>query len=211
MPKRVIIALTNGIISKTLPSESTILRLRKVVELYTDSDLIITSTGYTVNKSPVLDENGFPVPEAAVAARYLVNELAVRQDSILAETLSRDTIGNIFFILELFLLPLGIKNTCIVTSWFHIERVKAIFSWMQELFNLKEMEVSFEAADNPAFSADTEKAIMERENLSVKNIELLKKRITRRDDFIHWFFTEHKAYSFNFDPQPAAYVIQQAY
>jgi hypothetical protein len=211
MQKRAIIALTNGIISKTLPSESTILRLRKVAEIYTDSDLIITSTGYTVNKSPVLDENGFPVPEAVVASRYLVNEFAVRQDSILAETFSRDTIGNIFFTLELFLLPLGIRNTCIVTSGFHMKRVEAIFSWMQELFNLKELQVSFEAADNPDFSADTEKIIPEREAASLRNIESLKKRVTRRDDFVHWLFTEHKAYSFNFDPQPAAYAIQQAY
>lgn len=211
MNRKVIFVLTNGIISRSQPSESTMLRLQKAASLYKHGDLIVTSTGYTVNKSPVLDNNGFPVPEAVVAARYLVNELTVPKESIIAETFSRDSIGNVYLTFLSVILPMGFKNVCVVTSRFHMERVIAIVDWVKQVFNLGDIQIDFEIAENPGFSNETGKLILEREEQSVKNIKLLSKQITCANDFVHWFFFEHKAYSFNFDPQPLAYEIQQAY
>jgi len=211
MTKKAIVVLTNGIISKYQPTESTVHRLQKTARIYTAGDLIITSTGYTVNKSPVLDENGFPVPEAVVASRYLVNELAIPEENIIAETFSRDTIGNIYFIFSLVLLPMGIKNVCIVTSQFHMKRVEAIVAWIQRVFNLQDIKIDFEEAENPVFANETTQLIRDREERSVENIKLLSQQVTCAGDFVRWLFLEHKAYSFNFDPQPVAYEIQQAY
>lgn len=208
---RAIVVLTNGIVSTTLPTESTMLRLKKAAAIYTAGDLIVTSTGYTVNKSPVLDENNFPVPEGVVAARYLINELAIPKEKIIAETFSRDSIGNIYLAFSSVVLPMGINNVCIVTSQFHMKRVRAIVAWMQQVFNLQEIKIDFETADDPGFSAETGRLIRDREEQSVENIKIMSKQITCANDFVHWFFFEHKAYSFNFDPQPLAYDIQQAY
>ena len=208
--ERAILVLTNGLSSATEASESTKRRLDKAAEIYRLNDLVITSTGYTINKKPFLDKNGYPVLESVVSGRYLMINHAIAESSLIAESFSRDTIGNIYIAFQLIILPLKIREVVIVTSAYHLERVKEIVDLVQAAFNYPFL-IKFEKAVDPSFIEEVMKAMQERELQSIKNVQQLKHKLVSAQQFSQWFFAEHAAYNFKNDHNPVNSIIQKAY
>jgi uncharacterized SAM-binding protein YcdF (DUF218 family) len=208
--KQAILILTNGNFSSDEVSESTMLRLNKIMDLDIAKNLIITSTAFTVNKEPFLDQNLFPVFESYTASEYLQNELNIPINNIVSESFSRDTIGNIYLSLVTIIIPMGIKEIKIITSEFHLERVKICLNWISSIFAPK-VKFKLFPAPNPKYNSILMKQLIKKEISSISNIKLLKKRIKTKKDFINWFFHEHKAYTFYNKPKILNSQIKKTY
>ena len=208
---KTILALTNGLASPDRPTDSTILRLKKAGEIYIPGDVIITSTGYTVNKKPFLDKNGYPVLEAVMAARYMVEHFSIDPNSIIAEGFSRDTIGNIFMAFQMIILPLQVQSVSIVTSAFHIQRVQSIMDILLSVFPSYRLNIDYVAADDPKFPQEVMDAMQEKELQSIQQLKKLKSRLITGQQFTKWFYDEHRAYGYQLNPEPANTLIQKAY
>lgn len=211
MYSRAILTLTNGLETSVKPTESTLLRLEKAASIYRNRDLIITSTGYTINKKPFLDDQGYPVLEAVISARYIRDNFDIPELDIMAESFSRDTIGNLFFSFQLFVLPLNIPDVNIVTSEFHMPRVQKIMELLSSIFRDYSTSISFVMATNPDHAEAVNDALQEREQNSIIHIEKLKERLQSAEAFTKWFYDEHRAYGYHVDPEPADTIIQKAY
>ena len=73
-----------------------------------------------------------------VMAQELVNNYGIQKNRIITDTNSRDTVGDAFF-LRRRLVKLSIKKITVVTSDYHVKRVKTIF---KKFFELKsEVEI----------------------------------------------------------------------
>jgi uncharacterized SAM-binding protein YcdF (DUF218 family) len=146
----------------------------------------------------VYDVNGFPVVEAYAGAKYLLSSSSIKRDHLFTEIISRDTIGNIYFSKVLLLDPLALDHVVIITSAFHMPRVKAISKW---IFGMSDqpgrLNVSFLESPDPEYSQDIRSALELREAMSLKKIEKLSKTITSITDFTAWIQREHAAYSFD--------------
>ena len=67
-----------------------------------------------------------PLTEAAAMARYAQSR-GVPADALLLEEVARDTLGNAYFVRELFLEPNGWTRIRVVTSDFHLSRAAWVF------------------------------------------------------------------------------------
>lgn len=67
-----------------------------------------------------------PITEANKMAEYLL-KIGVPRKSILRENFSRDTIGNAYYLKKYLFIPRHEKQAIIITSNFHIERVRYVF------------------------------------------------------------------------------------
>ena len=100
----------------------------------------------TTHKPPPRDDARFPIDESAASARYLIKR-GVDPSRVLQESWSVDTIGNGAFTRLMHADPRQWKRLHVVTSDFHLPRVKAIFEW---IFALPpgdgRVQLSFEAS-----------------------------------------------------------------
>ena len=208
--KQAILILTNGNLSSDEVSESTMLRLNKIRDLDITKNLIITSTAFTVNKEPFLDYTLFPVFESYTASKYLQNQLNIPINNIISESFSRDSIGNIYISLVTIIIPMGIKEIKVITSEFHLERVKICFNWISSIFAPK-IKIKFISAPNPKYNRSLMKQLVNKEKLSIENIKSLIPKIKIKKDFVYWFFHEHKAYSFYNKPMILDTQIKKTY
>ena len=208
--EKAILVLTNGIASANEVSESTRLRLLKICDIDIDNTLIIASTGYTVNKKPFLDLNGFPVFESVIAANTLIDDLGIPGKQIITESFSRDTIGNVYLTFTSILKPMQIKTLTVVSSEFHLKRVEVICNWIGSIF-YPELKIELIAAQNPIYEKDLNEAIIAKETESIKSLYSTIKIINTPQDFVFWFFHEHKAYSHLVFPEPINNFLQKAY
>lgn len=207
---KAILILTNGNSSAAEVSQSTLFRLKKVTELDIEESIIITSTGYTVNKKPFINKEGFPVFESVLAAHTLVDKLKISSNQIIAETFSRDTIGNFYLSLTSILMPLGINNLIVVSSEFHLNRVKLICNWLCQLF-IPNISLEFIAAENPKYNIEIAEAVAQKENEAIVSLSAIIQKISVPQDFVFWFFHEHKAYSHLVFPDAINNILQKAY
>ena len=104
-------------------------RLDRALEVQTGKEYIICLSGITPHKRPVLNERGFPVYESLAAAEYLMGR-GVKPQRILMEYTSKDTIGNAYFARVIHTDPLCLKNLLVITSGFHMPRVREVFDWV---------------------------------------------------------------------------------
>jgi hypothetical protein len=71
------------------------------------TNCIIALLSYgTTHKAPPLDSRGFPLSEASVAAKYLVDQ-GFPVGQILEENVSLDTIGNAYFLRAIHIIPMA--------------------------------------------------------------------------------------------------------
>ena len=92
--------------------------------------VIVTLSGGTSWKPPPLDARGFPITEAAAAARYLAETHNVSLDHIVEEGFSLDTIGNAYFLRAVHAGPAQWRSLAVVTNRFHMPRTRRIFQWV---------------------------------------------------------------------------------
>jgi uncharacterized SAM-binding protein YcdF (DUF218 family) len=115
----------------------TVLRLQQALDIYHACERrackVIALSAGTTHKPQPRDARGFPVTEAAAAAKYLLSQGVVETD-MLEESLSLDTIGNAYFLRTLHTDVLGIRRLVIVTNDWHMARTAAIF---RSIFDLQ--------------------------------------------------------------------------
>ncbi len=180
----------------------TISRLAYALSLKDHCRWIGLLSGGTVHKPPPLDPNGFPIHESRLAADYLI-QAGLDPEKILTEISSYDTIGNAYFSRILFSEPLQLRNLLVITSAFHMPRTRSIFEW---IYNLPPSAINFNidfvSTPDTGLSSDVLTARVQREKNSLANLEITKSKITTIKEFLHWLYTEHKAYAPNFSPSP---------
>lgn len=103
-------------------------RLDKAIELYKTypSSKLVLSGKYSF----LYREKKPPLTEAHAMADYL-RKKGVDKRQMLLENKSKDTIGNAYYLKKDFFIPFHEKKALIVTSEYHLTRVKYIF---QKLF-----------------------------------------------------------------------------
>lgn len=171
-------------------------RLNLVIELYKKSQTkIICTGGGTYHKPPALNEEKFVIHESTACAEYLINN-DVNPHDIMKEWGSYDTIASVYFTLLLCVSPHDWKDICVVTSSFHMPRVKLLFEW---IFSLHD-KYRFTFLEAPDDNLDQEIIAIRniRERQSHENMLELKNRIRTKEAFNEWLFAEHKAYACNF-------------
>lgn len=92
-----------------------------------EKDFLIFSSRYSLNTPPKINKHGFPLSEAKQMLELYRSNGGISENLYL-ENASSDTIGSAFFTRILFEWLINNKELCIVTSDFHINRVKLIFT-----------------------------------------------------------------------------------
>lgn len=154
---------------------------------------IVLSRGST-HKPPPIDCDGFPITEAAASANYLQSH-GITDSRILMDTWSLDTIGNAFFARTMICEPLVLRRFCIITSNFHMPRVRVIFDWV---FKLDSWNTVLEYKETPDVGMTIEQstARIQKECASLQNLR--NTTIPKHDTLqklAHFLMIEHKAYN----------------
>lgn len=121
-----IIILGGGIDLKGNLPDHVFQRLDKAIELYqkNPSAKIIVSGRYSFLYNQLKQYP--PITEAERMAQYLIKK-GIPKEKIFLERKSKDTIGNAYYLKKNFFLPKKIFSALIITSFFHLPRVKYIF------------------------------------------------------------------------------------
>lgn len=172
-------------------------RLDVAIELYrkNPSTEILCTGGGTYHKPPALNNEGFVIHEATACAEYLMKN-GVPSEKVLKEWGSYDTIASVYFCLLQCIIPREWSDICVITSSFHMPRVKLLFRWICSLYCY--WNVDFVEASDDNLDQSVIKERVYRERSSVRSLEELQKRVLTKKDFNIWLFSEHKAYSCNF-------------
>lgn len=200
-----------GIEDRHKLSESSKLRLDHAITYVEDSDIVVTSSGYTVHLPPILDKSGQPVAEADVGAQYL-KEKGIPGDRIFSEKFSLDTIGNAFLVRQLYLATLPVTDVLVVSSAFHGRRVKEVFQWIIKLqpeIMLDTLDFSWSA--DPKLTKKERELLLLREETSWKNVVQLRQQIKTLNAFVTWLSHHHDAYAFDRSPKTCPPLISKSY
>ena len=132
MRKDAIIILSGRLTPDRTLDEESKLRVEKGVELFRKriSDCIIMNGGpglFTkeTNEGEYVPRGTHPV-QCEVMRDYAVS-LGIPRDKILIQDYSSDTVGEAYFIKEMFLFPMNLKDIIIVTSTYHRKRAEKIY------------------------------------------------------------------------------------
>ena len=154
---------------------------------------IICLGGGTYHKPPIINRRGFVIHESSACVNYLKEIGKIDSKYIYKEWASYDTIGNVYFSLVNHIKLMGIKNIMIITSDFHMPRVKLLFRWLY--FFDDEYNLYFHQSSDKGLEYLVDERI-EREMESILNIKNnLMTNIKNLHEFHKWFYTEHNAYS----------------
>lgn len=132
MRKDAIIVLSGRLTpDRKLDGESK-LRVQKGVELFMQgvSDCIVMNGGPGLfteeTKEGIYIPRGTHPVQCEVMRDYAVS-LGIPRDRILMQDYSSDTVGEAYFVKEMFLFPMNLKNIIIVTSTYHRKRAEKIY------------------------------------------------------------------------------------
>lgn len=192
----IILVLSAGITKDCKPGISTKNRLNCCLDYIKENKInpyICTVSGFSPHVGLELDDK-LPIFECDIMAKYLV-EYGVDSKKIFREYTSQDTIGNAYFSLVQYILPLKLNNILIITSDFHMPRSKAIFKWIYGFYDLK---VDFLSCSDKGVNKESLKARIKKELKSTENIKKLSSKIRTFEDFHKWLFNCHDCYSCEF-------------
>lgn len=164
----------------------------KIKEENPDAKIYCTGGG-TYHKEPVHNIYGHVIHESRSCSNYLI-ENGIDYKDIKREWGSYDTIANGYFSFTNFILPLKIDECVLITSEFHMERAREIFSYLKNIFQ-HDINITYLNSEN---NMDQEllKIRLEREK---KSVELFKNNIVQKinsiNEFIEWFYVQHHAYN----------------
>ena len=95
---------------------------------------IIVMGGGTYHKPPILNDSNYVIHESSSCALYLTQQGDVDPKDIYREWSSYDTIANGYYAYLNYIKPLNIKEFVLITSKFHMPRVKVIFDYFNDIF-----------------------------------------------------------------------------
>ena len=151
--------------------------------------------GGSYHVPPILNKKGYTIHESTSCAEYLIKN-GIAPTNIYKEWASYDTIANGYFMFLKFILPFKMKKILVITSEFHMDRVRVILQWMCNIFD-SDINIVYKHTDNILDGLDI-KCRIEREK---KSMESLQKKVIHKvknlEEFNRWFYTEHKAYASN--------------
>lgn len=153
----------------------------------------IISTKYTCYKPPYTNEKGFPITESEVYAQFLISK-GVPPKKILLETMSVDTIGNIYFTRLLHTDVRQWFRLAIITSKFHMARVRTIGNIIWNLEPSQPYNIVYIATDDSMIPEHILKKRQEKETQQTKNTISQLIHIQNMSDLHNWMYTHHKQY-----------------
>ncbi len=181
-----------GILDINTPQPWVQKRLDRALEISQGATIITLSAG-TTHKAPLLDEKGFPQYESRVSADYLIKK-GYDPKKLLVEHHSYDTIGNAFFARMIHTEPLQLQNLAVVTSLFHMDRVKQIFDWIFALTPCcATYSLDYFSTENSGIPEENLASRVEGEQRRIRSLEMVQNDIITLQDFHRWFFQEHEA------------------
>jgi hypothetical protein len=198
-----------GLTAEGRPHPWVCARLDKALETE-HGEYIVALSGPTPHKAPPLDRNGFPVFECDASARYLI-ERGFPRERILAEWVSRDTIGNAFFSRVLHAEPREWKNLLVITSAFHMPRTREVFDFVFNLSPKRGFKLGFESTPDAGLSDSLLAARKQREEESLEKFREGVKGIGTLAGFHEWLFTRHEAYAAGLKPARAKGAVLETY
>lgn len=170
-------------------------RLERALELSGTSAPVILLSAGTVHKPPPLDASGRPVFEALAAAEWFLSH-GFDACRILVETASWDTVGNAYFLRVIHTDPRGWRRLLVISSEFHLPRIKALFSWVFGLAPVAPpYQLNFEAVPDVGMTDAVRDARRMKEASSLQGIRPVIDRIRSLDGFHEWLYTAHGAYA----------------
>lgn len=155
--------------------------------------------GGTYHKPPHLNKQGYVIHESTMGAKYLI-ENGVDPNHIKREWASYDTIANAFFSLTCFVIPKKeqkIKELLIITSDFHMKRTILIFKWLYSMWDTN-IKLNFLSVKTTDMKEELYQARSQKEEHSITNLLNIIKNIKNLEQFIDWFYQDHKAYNCDF-------------
>ena len=193
-----IIVVAGGLNEEGKLHEWVIRRLDRAIEIHKLYNVsILCCGGGTYHKPPRINKEGFVIHESTECVNYLIQR-GINKNMIYREWSSYDTIANAFFSLTCFVLcnP-SIKNISIITSEFHMDRTKEIFSWIYNL-DKRKYNLNYESVSDSGLDKKMLEHRKERELKSKENVINMKQKIHTIHDFSEWLYKEHNAYNNNF-------------
>lgn len=160
------------------------------------SDYFLMLGRYSAHVPPVVDNASFPIDEATAAGSYLIDH-GIEGSRIYLDRWSMDTIGNAVFARLMHSDPRAWRKLLVITSEFHMPRVRAIFDW---IFTLPPagaggpVDLSYEATPNTGMSDSIVQARMLKEAESLKSLNDTKQNVTDLAELHQFIFGEHDAY-----------------
>lgn len=173
----------------------TVARLDTALEHYQEGTLLLALSAGTVHKPPPRNNNGYPIFESQVAARYLLRQ-GIPEQAILTERSSYDTIGNAYFSRMEHAQPARFQNIKVITSQFHLRRLKLAFEWVYQLSPTPHpFRLQFIASPDRGMNADLLQARRDKEKESTAKLKKISADIETLKEFHTWFYTKHEAYA----------------
>ncbi|KYK27649.1 MAG: hypothetical protein AYK19_06490 [Theionarchaea archaeon DG-70-1] len=165
MSKDAIIILSGRLTPDRKLDRESKLRVQKGVELFKKevSDCVIMNGGpglFTeeTDGGRCVPRGNHPV-QCEVMRDYAVS-LGVPRDKILMQDYSSDTVGEAYFVKEMFLFPMNLKDIIIVTSNYHIKRAKKIYKHiLGSDYSIEFVGVKTELCNDPETLAREEKSL----------------------------------------------------
>lgn len=175
-------------------------RLNRAVEEFTKTDdaIIVCMGGGTYHKPPFTTNHGYVIHESTCCAKYLIKNYNIEPNKIMREWSSYDTIGNGYFAFMHWIYPLKLPNFTVITSEFHIKRVKVIFDYFNTLFEVN-AKINYIATNNSEMNNTVLGTRIEREQNSIISFRRTIKKLQTLKQFIEWFYTDHSAYCANIE------------
>jgi len=155
---------------------------------------ILCSSSFTLNVPPKLNQENFILSESSVIYEYLKKRGIKNQ--ILCEQFSHDSVGSVFFSIDLFALPVGAKSVSFVTSSFHSKRVDTIVNLMRSVYPEKIHLETIGVAPNQVFDesiSSNSRSIHESDAISKFNV--LYKGVHKRSEFLKILLSDHTNYN----------------
>ena len=166
-------------------------RLKKALTIEGNNNFYCIGGG-TYHKPHLLDNSGFVIYESSKMVEFLLNN-NIEKKNIKTEWSSYDTIGNGYFSFINFIIPLKLNNIYVITSNFHIERVRLIYNYFNNLFNLNLIITYIDSINNMDRELLEIRTLREKESCE-KFIGVMKKNNTL-EKFIYWFYNDHDCYN----------------
>ena len=172
-------------------------RVMYSVKHATRNDTLIFSSRYTLNLPPKIDPTGYPICEAKEMLKAY-KSLGGLSTNLLLEVASTDTIGSAVFLRLLYSSILENETVLVITSDFHVDRVKNIFD---KVFTLQPALDGISLQFKSCTTKMHKEKRMQHERRSIETFREQFGSILTMEDFLKEFLTKHTNYNYQYGSQ----------